>query len=56
MEELIGVAMVQVLVSLGSVAGLANQPFQVKTRSAPTATTISSDTLAMRGQVPTGRR
>ena len=48
-EELIGVAMVQVLVSLGSVAGLANQPFQVRTRSAPTATTISSDTLAMRG-------
>ena len=55
-EELTGVALVLVLVSLGSIAGLADQPFQVRTRSAPTATTISSDTLAMRGQVPTGRR
>ena len=48
-EELMVVVMVQVLWSLGSVAGIANLPFQVRTRSVPTATTVSSDTLAMRG-------
>ena len=48
-EELIGVAMVQVLWSLGSVAGTVNLPFQVRTRSVPTATTVSSEAVAMRG-------
>ena len=48
-EELIVVVMVQVLWSLGSVAGTVNLPFQVRTRSVPTATTVSSEAVAMRG-------
>ena len=48
-EELIVVAMGQVLRSLGSAADIASLPFQVRTRSVPTATTVSSDTHAMRG-------
>ena len=53
-EELTGVALGLVLVSLGLIAGPVEQPTQVRTRSAPTATTVSSEVIAMRGQVPTG--
>ena len=53
-EELTGVALGLALVSLGLIAGHVEQPTQVRTRSAPTATTVSSEVIAMRGQVPTG--
>ena len=53
-EELTWVALVLGLVSLGLIAGPVEQPTQVRTRSAPTATTASSEVIAMRGQVPTG--
>ena len=48
-EELTGVALVLVLVSLGSIAGPVEQPIQVRTRSAPTATPVSSDALCDEG-------
>ena len=46
MEELAGVAMDMVLVSLGLIAGPVAQPTQVRTRSVPTATTVSSEVIA----------
>ena len=48
-EELTGVALVLVLVSLGLIAGPVEQPTQVRTRSAPTATAVSSDALCNEG-------
>ena len=53
-EELVGVALASGLVSLGLIAVPVEQPTQVRTRSAPTATTVSSEVIAMRGRVPTG--
>ena len=48
-EELTGVALALGLVSLGLIAGLVNQPTQVRTRSAPSATTVSSDATCNEG-------
>ena len=48
-EELTGVALALVLVSLGLIAGPVEQPTQVRTRSAPTATAVSSDALCNEG-------